>query len=124
MTDWLIGIEGTEAGHRLALLTNKPGDPSRRIMDYFGLTPFFDLIIGGGDLDVLKPDPGGIFRCMEHTGLDAASTWMVGDHCTDLSVAENAGIRSAFVRYGFGEERGFTPTRYFASFSELVEYFV
>ncbi|MBT8046540.1 MAG: HAD hydrolase-like protein, partial [Pontiella sp.] len=61
---------------------------------------------------------------MELSGMDAGHTWMVGDHYTDLAVAENAGIRSVFVQYGFGEEQGYKADAYFASFSELVGYFV
>ena len=113
----------TAAGHKLALLTNKPGDPSRQIMEYFGIADAFTSIIGGGDVENLKPEPDGVHRCMEVSGADAANTWMIGDHCTDLAAADNAGIKSAFVRYGFGEERGYKPDVYFASFSELVGYF-
>ena len=61
---------------------------------------------------------------MEAAGVEASRAWMVGDHCTDLAAAENAGIKSAFVQYGFGEEQGHKPDAYFASFSELVGYFV
>jgi len=111
------------AGHKLAVLTNKPGDPSRRILDHFGISGVFSAIIGGGDVENLKPEPDGVHRCMEVSGVDSAKTWMIGDHYTDLAVAHNAGIRSAFVRYGFGEERGHKPDVYFASFSELVGYF-
>lgn len=113
-----------QAGHPLALLTNKQGESSRAIMRHFGLDGLFGAIVGGGDVAHLKPEPDGIFHCLEHSGMDASSAWMVGDHYTDLAVAENAGIRSAFVRYGFGEERGHEPTAYFASFPELVGYFV
>ena len=35
------------AGHKLALLTNKPGDPSRAILHHFELDHFFTSIIGG-----------------------------------------------------------------------------
>ena len=113
-----------KAGHTLALLTNKPGDPSRHILKHFGLDVFFSAIIGGGDVENLKPEPDGVFRCLELSGMAATEAWMVGDHYTDLAVAKNAGIKSAFVRYGFGEERGYNPGAYFASFSELVGYFV
>lgn len=113
-----------QAGHKLALLTNKPGDPSRTIMKHFGLDGLFSAIVGGGDVPNLKPAPDGIFQCLEAAGMPAAKAWMVGDHCTDLAVAENAGIKSAFVRYGFGAERGYKPTVYFASFPDLVGYFV
>jgi phosphoglycolate phosphatase len=113
----------TAAGHKLAVLTNKPGDPSRQILEKFGIGDSFSAIIGGGDVENLKPEPDGIHRCLEVSGVDAANTWMIGDHYTDLAVADNAGIKSAFVRYGFGEERGYKPDVYFASFSELVGYF-
>ncbi len=113
-----------EAGHQLAVLTNKPGDPSREILRCFGLADYFAAIIGGGDMERLKPEPDGAYRCMELADTDSAHTWMVGDHYTDLAVAENTGIRSAFVRYGFGEEQGYKADAYFASFSELVGYFV
>ncbi len=112
------------AGHQLAVLTNKPGDPSRDILRHFGIAEAFTAIIGGGDVEGLKPQPDGIYRCCELSGLAPSTAWMIGDHYTDLAVAENAGIRSAFVRYGFGEERGYKPDVYFASFSELVGYFV
>ncbi len=113
-----------EAGHQLAVLTNKPGNPSREILKHFGLSDHFMAIIGGGDVERLKPEPDGILQCLEISGADAAQAWMIGDHYTDLAVAENGGIQSAFVRYGFGEERGHKPDAYFASFSELVGYFV
>ncbi len=116
--------ELSKAGHRLAVLTNKPGDPSREILDSFGLSDRFLTVIGGGDINHLKPDPEGILCCLQRAGMGMPDAWMIGDHYTDLAVAKNAGIKSAFVRYGFGEERGYQPDQYFASFSDLVGYFV
>ncbi len=113
-----------ESGHKLALLTNKPGDPSREILKHFGLAGYFGTIIGGGDIEKLKPEPDGVFQCMETASMETSNAWMIGDHYTDLAVAENAGIKSAFVRYGFGEARGHEASAYFASFEELVGYFV
>ncbi len=111
------------AGHKLALLTNKPGDPSREILKHFGLDGYFDSIIGGGDIEKLKPEPDGIFHCMEAAAMERSHVWMVGDHYTDLAVAENAGVKSAFVRYGFGEERGYEASVYFDSFGDLATFF-
>ena len=113
----------SEAGHTLALLTNKPGDPSRAILRHFGIDQFFSSILGGGDLEHLKPEPDGVFQCLEESGMEASKAWMIGDHYTDLSVAKNAGIKSAFVRYGFGEARGFEATQTFDTFSDLVTFF-
>ncbi|MDH3982255.1 MAG: HAD-IA family hydrolase, partial [Kiritimatiellaceae bacterium] len=112
------------AGHQVALLTNKPGDPSREILKHFGLSDCFCAIIGGGDVAHLKPDPDGIFQCLDISGVEASKVWMVGDHYTDLAVAKNAGVKSAYVEYGFGEPREYKADAYFASFPELVGYFV
>jgi phosphoglycolate phosphatase-like HAD superfamily hydrolase len=49
---------------------------------------------------------------------------MIGDHCTDLAAARNAGIRSAYAAYGFGRRGDYKPDVEFASFPELVGYFV
>lgn len=111
------------AGHQLAVLTNKPGDPSREILKHFTLDHLFVAIIGGGDIAQLKPEPEGIFRCAERAGVPLERVWMVGDHYTDICVARNAGVKSAFVHYGFGEERGFIPDQYFDSFAELSQFF-
>ena len=113
-----------EAGHKLALLTNKQGESSRAIMRHFELDGFFSAIVGGGDVPGLKPEPDGVFQCLETAATKASNAWMVGDHYTDLAVAQNAGVKSAFMQYGFGEERGYKPDLYFSSFSELVGYFV
>jgi len=112
-----------EAGHRMAVLTNKPGDPSREILRHFGLDACFFAIVGGGDLPRLKPEPDGIYHCMSVAGAKAETTWMIGDHYADLAVAQNAGVHGAYVRYGFGEARGYKADAYFVSFPELVGYF-
>ena len=113
-----------QAGHKLALLSNKQGTSCRAIMRHFGFDGLFCAMVGGGDVAHLKPEPDGVFQCLETAAIDASNAWMIGDHYTDLAVAKNAGVKSAFMQYGFGEERGYEPHLYFASFPELVGYFV
>jgi len=48
---------------------------------------------------------------------------MVGDNYTDLEVALNAGVRSVYVDYGFGNPRDFTPDLRFNNFRELTDFF-
>jgi len=113
-----------EAGHKLALLSNKPGDSSRAIMRHFGLDHYFMAMLGGGDLTRLKPEPDGIRHCLGLAELPASETWMIGDHHTDLVAAQNAGVRSAFVEYGFGDQGGHEANVHFISFSKLVDFYV
>lgn len=113
----------SQAGHQLALLTNKPGDASRAIMQHFGLSEHFTSMIGGGDIEKLKPAPDGIHASLAKTSMSAPQAWMIGDHHTDLVAATNANIRSAFVEYGFGDRLCYEADVNFASFSALVEFF-
>lgn len=112
-----------KAGHQLSVLSNKPGDASRQILKHFGLSKYFRSVLGGGDIEKLKPDPEGIKTLVVEAGVPASNTWMIGDHHTDLSAAKSAGVFSAYVEYGFGDIRDMTADIHLSSFGELVEYF-
>ena len=112
-----------DAGHALAVLSNKPGDPSRVILNHLGVGDLFFRIIGGGDLPKLKPAPDGIIALMEESGIQPENTWMLGDHHTDLEVAHNAGVKSGFVTYGIGHPGKFTADQIWNGFGELVDFF-
>jgi phosphoglycolate phosphatase len=111
------------AGHKLAVLSNKPGDPSRIILNHLGVGGLFFRTIGGGDLPRLKPAPDGIFALMEESGMQPEDIWMLGDHHTDLEVAHNAGVKSGFVTYGIGHPGKFTADQVWNGFEELVGFF-
>jgi phosphoglycolate phosphatase len=112
-----------DAGHALAVLSNKPGDPSRVILKHLGVDRLFFRILGGGDLPNLKPAPDGILALMEEAGIAGENVWMIGDHHTDLEVAHNAGVKSGFVTYGIGHPGEFTADQVWNGFEELVEFF-
>lgn len=112
------------AGHRLAVLSNKPGDPSRAILKHLGVESLFFRIYGGGDLPQLKPAPDGIVALMAESGVSVEDVWMIGDHHTDLEVAHNAGIKSAFVTYGIGCPGEFVADQVWHGFDELSEFFL
>ena len=97
------------AGHDLALVTNKPAPHARRLMDHFGWTPLFAAILGGGDTPELKPSPLPLQTAMQRTGHAPETTWMVGDHHTDLEAARRASIRSIFLESGIGHPGAETP---------------
>jgi phosphoglycolate phosphatase len=88
-------------GTSLAVLTNKPGDFSRSILEGLGVAGRFARIWGAGDVPSRKPDPGGLQRLMAELGASPAETWMVGDSATDVDAARAAGTRSAGVTWGF-----------------------
>jgi phosphoglycolate phosphatase len=96
-------LETLEAlrGRPLAVLTNKPGDLSRAIVDGLGIGRFFARVYGGDDVPARKPDPGGLRRLLEETGSDAADAVMVGDSAIDVQTGRAADVRTVGVTYGF-----------------------
>ena len=63
------------------------------------------LIVGGGGKFPLKPDPTALLYFAKENGYDPAECFMVGDHYTDLAAGSNAGMKTLFVKWGFGEPR-------------------
>jgi D-glycero-D-manno-heptose 1,7-bisphosphate phosphatase len=54
------------------------------------------------DCDCRKPKPGLILRAAEEHDIDLARSWMIGDRYSDIVLAHNARVRSAFVMTGYG----------------------
>ncbi len=108
---------------RLAVLTNKPGDMSRRILEGLGVSARFFRIYGGGDLEARKPDPAGLRRLAAEAGVEAAETVMVGDSGIDVRTGRAAGALTAGVTYGFDADsfREDPPDLIVSSLTELAD---
>jgi phosphoglycolate phosphatase len=106
-TRFYPGVEDALArlsGCTLAVLTNKPGDLSRRILEALGAGERFFRVYGGGDLPSRKPDAAGLLKLMEEAGAGARDTVMVGDSAIDVRTGRAAGAITVGVTYGFDPE--------------------
>jgi phosphoglycolate phosphatase len=92
------------AGRALAVLTNKPGALSRRLLEGLGVASLFRQVLGGDEI-VRKPDPSGLLRLLEANGVPAGAAVMVGDSSNDVRTARAAGVASIGVSWGFDTER-------------------
>jgi phosphoglycolate phosphatase len=91
-------------GTRLAVVTNKPEDLSRRILDGLGLADRFDLLLGGESLPVRKPDPAPLLHALATIGVSTSNAAMVGDSEIDIEASRAAGVPVAAVTWGFVAE--------------------
>jgi phosphoglycolate phosphatase len=89
-------------GRTLAVLTNKPQQPSLRLLDGLGLREYFGEVIGGDTPYGRKPDPAGLRAIMANAGVASSETILVGDSPVDLKTARQAGTGICLARYGFG----------------------
>jgi len=55
------------------------------------------------DCDCRKPKTGLIKRASADFNIDPGTSWMVGDRYSDIELARNAGLQSAFVLSGYGQ---------------------
>ncbi len=85
----------------MAVLSNKPVNPSRDIVQALGLGDFFVRIYGGNSFATKKPDPLGVQMILEETGVAAAEAIMIGDSSVDVLTGRNAGLWTCGVTYGF-----------------------
>ena len=86
----------------MAVLTNKPLEQTRTILETFQFSKYFRWCVGGDGPWPRKPAPDGLRHLMTQASLGPRDTMMIGDSSVDLQTARNAGVRICLARYGFG----------------------
>ena len=95
-------LEAASQRAPVAVLTNKPESPPRRLLDAFGLSPSVRWVIGGDSGYPRKPDPAGLLSLVAAAGVVPEATLLIGDSMVDVETARRAGVRVCVARYGFG----------------------
>jgi phosphoglycolate phosphatase len=102
-------LEAIRAAHPdilMAVLTNKPVNPSRDICAHFGLNRLFFQNYGGNSFHTKKPDPHGLLTLIDEASIIAgvpitpSQTLMVGDSDIDILTARNCGASSIGCTFG------------------------
>jgi phosphoglycolate phosphatase len=112
-----------DAGHRCAIVTNKPEGLARQLLDQLDLARFFDDVVGGDTLVFAKPRPEPLQYAMKRLGATSSSTFMIGDSPVDGAAALAAGVRFVLYEegYGAGGCNDIPVAARFADFSQLAE---
>jgi phosphoglycolate phosphatase len=85
----------------MAVLSNKPVNPSRAIIKELGLAHFFSRVYGGNSFETKKPDPLGVQTLLRETKTPPGQAIIIGDSAVDVLTGRNAGIATCGVTYGF-----------------------
>jgi phosphoglycolate phosphatase len=107
----LAAIRAARPETLMAVLTNKPVNPSRDICDHFGLSEYFFQNYGGNSFHTKKPDPHGLRTLMAEasaisgTAITARETMMVGDTEVDVLTAQAIGAASLGCSFGLAPHR-------------------
>ena len=82
---------------KTAVCTNR-SDTIRPIMNDFGLTPYFDIIVSSLDVTHPKPDPESVFLILDQLNIPSTEALYVGDSEIDARTAQAACVRMAAYR--------------------------
>jgi phosphoglycolate phosphatase len=100
--DTLAAVAAT--GARMFVATSKPAVYAARIIDHFGLKPYFERVFGS-ELDGTRVDKRDLLRyALDEAKVDPTSAIMIGDRSHDVVGARTNGMTAIGVLYGYGSE--------------------
>lgn len=118
-------VELKSRGVLLALVTNGVAATQRAKIFRFDLAPLFDHIQIEGEHGFGKPEERAYLHAMQALGVEAADTWMVGDHLEwEVAAPQRLGIYAIWHDpHGLGLPAGslIRPDRIIRSIAELVD---
>jgi phosphoglycolate phosphatase len=100
--DTLAAVAAT--GARMFVATSKPAVYAVRIVDHFGLKPYFERVFGS-ELDGTRVDKRDLLRyALDEAAVDPRNAIMIGDRSHDVIGARTNGMTAIGVLYGYGSE--------------------
>lgn len=115
--------ELSSQGHKLAVVTNKPENLSKLLLDDLTILQFFQAVVGGDTLTISKPEPDPLHHAIKLVGGSPSSALMIGDSAVDCAAARAANIPFLLYLGGYGAQE--CPpqhvSREFSDFAALRE---
>ena len=103
--EMLVSVHsGNGAARKMAVLSNKPVNPSRAIVEALGMGQFFTHVYGGNSFPTKKPDPQGARAILKETRTEPEQALIVGDSSIDVLTGRAAGLWTCGVTYGFAPQ--------------------
>ncbi len=87
--------------HLLAIFTNRHRESADPYIA--PIKKYFFIIIGGGDIKKLKPDPEGVNMILVRTGATREESLFIGDTTEDILAGKAAGIKTGAAKWGLGD---------------------
>jgi phosphoglycolate phosphatase len=108
------------AGLKLGVCTNKVERLSHKLLRELNMADFFDAVVGGDTLPIMKPDPAPFREVAKRLSVDAMNTLMFGDSETDILTAQNTGVPVIAVTFGYTPQpvQTYNPTHVISHYDE------
>ena len=103
-----------ESGLRLGIVSTKYRHRIESVLERENLRQFFDVVIGGEDVEQHKPHPAGLLTAIQRLECSRTSTVYVGDSVVDAEVAKRAAVPFVAVLSGV------TPAAHFDGYERIA----
>ena len=115
-------------GYILAVASSKPEYYVTKILDYFNLSSYFEVVVGSEMNGARTSKTEGIEEALKRLNMSdrRKEVLMVGDKEHDVLGARAAGLACVAVGYGYGTKEELTaaqPLKIVASIEELLRFF-
>lgn len=90
-----------DAGVRLVCVTNKPHRFAVELLEQYGLSQYFEAVLGGDSTPKKKPDPLPMLTACAQLGVAPQAAVAIGDSENDAIAGRAAGMATLTVPYGY-----------------------
>ncbi|MBQ5460407.1 MAG: HAD-IA family hydrolase [Bacteroidaceae bacterium] len=92
-----------DAGFLQVIATSKPKRTAEQVLKHFGLLKYFDYVAGRDAHDVLHTKADVIRDAIQRLDIHPADILMIGDRKFDILGAQELGIDSVGILWGYGD---------------------
>lgn len=115
-----------EKGYKMTICSNKPFSFMEPILDKLSIKQFFNDWIGEDSLSKKKPDAAPLIHLANKMNIPVEKCIVVGDSKNDILAAQNAGMESIGLTYGYNYNENiatYNPTIVVDDFADLQKLF-
>ena len=81
-----------QSNAKIGIISTKYRYRIMKTLEQYEIQESVDLVVGGEDVSVAKPDPHGILKAVDELGQNKRDVLYIGDSLVDANTAKNAGI--------------------------------
>lgn len=113
-----------DEGKTMAVASSRQHESLDILVEDFGITNLFSMIVGGDDVTQAKPNAEPVNLILSKLGFKPWQALVVGDAPVDVLMGRNAGTRTCAVTYGNGgidELKASKPDYLVDKFTKILE---
>jgi phosphoglycolate phosphatase len=88
---------------KMAIVTNKTEEISRRILKKFGIDTYFDLVVAVDTMAERKPSPVPVMHVLSAFKVAPEDAIIVGDSTIDIQTGKASLVRTVAITHGYGK---------------------